>query len=171
MLELNKKDDCVELKNIKYKTMLQSGKPFEETIIDNNSLNLEKFLETEKNNRKNEPWNKLNKVIQIEKLSEFVETYSSQKKMEAEQKKKLSLFLKDSIDRKRLKKVKEVIYDKEKGKIIDIPGLQFNKSSKNFTLRNLDKRPSTVKSLPKKFNHTIKNKLTQDQSENGENDI
>ena len=85
--------------------------------------------------------------------------------------KKLSLFLKDSIDRKRLKKVKEVIYDKEKGKIIDIPGLQFNKSSKNFTLRNLDKRPSTVKSLPKKFNHTIKNKLTQDQSENGENDI
>ena len=81
MLELNKKDDCVELKNIKYKTMLQSGKPFEETIVDNHSLNLEKFLETEKNNRKNEPWNKLNKVIQIEKLSEFVETYSSQKKM------------------------------------------------------------------------------------------
>ena len=48
-------EECVELKNIKYKTMLLSGAPIQETKSSNDISNLEKFLENEQNNNKNEP--------------------------------------------------------------------------------------------------------------------
>ena len=42
-------EECIELKNIKYKTMLLSGTPIKETKSANNLSNLEKFLENEQN--------------------------------------------------------------------------------------------------------------------------
>ena len=73
--------------------------------------------------------------------------------------KNLISFLKDSLDRKKLQRVKDVIYDKTSGEVKEIPGLFYNKSSNHFTLRNLDtKRVSTLKSLPpKKVKGTLKN--------------
>ena len=41
-------DDCHELKNIKYKTMLLNGVSLMETKSSDNISNLDKFLETEK---------------------------------------------------------------------------------------------------------------------------
>ena len=61
-------EECVELKNIKYKTMLLSGAPIQETKSANDLSNLEKFLEKEQNNNKNEPWCKLDKTIKTKKL-------------------------------------------------------------------------------------------------------
>ena len=57
--------------------------------------------------------------------------------------------------------MKDVIYDKIKGIINDIPSLSYNKQVKHFTLKNMDKqRISTLKSLPiKKGNCTIRNKI------------
>ena len=70
-IEIKKSEECIELKNIKYKTMLLNGNPLNETKSSNNMLNLEKFLEDEKNNNINEPWCKLNKTIKTKKLLEF----------------------------------------------------------------------------------------------------
>ena len=56
-------DECQELKNIKYKTMLLNGAPLHETKSSNDISNLEKFLEDEKISNSNEPWCKLNKTI------------------------------------------------------------------------------------------------------------
>lgn len=51
----------------------------------------------------------------------------------------------------KLIRVKEVTYDKENGVIRDIPALCYIKTTKHFTLKNIDKRISTLKSLaPKK---------------------
>ena len=48
-------------------------------------------------------------------------------------------------------RVKDVIYDKDNGTIKDIPALHYVKANKHFTLKNIDKRISTLKSLaPKK---------------------
>jgi len=48
MEETNVKiDECQELKNIKYKTMLLNGSPLQETKSANDLSNLEKFLEEE----------------------------------------------------------------------------------------------------------------------------
>lgn len=60
-----------------------------------------------------------------------------------------------------MQRVKDVIYDKTTGQIKDIPGLFYTKTTKHFTLKNTEKRVSTLKSLtPKKVNNqgTIKNK-------------
>jgi hypothetical protein len=158
MNDLKQNDECMELKNIKYKTMLANGKPLIETKSQDNLSSLDIFLENEKKNNANENWGKLNKTIQIKKIIDFVEKYSEENQFSPEEKNELSLFLKDAIDKKKLKKVKDVIYDKTNEQIISIPGLQFNKQNKHFTIRNLDKRQSTLKSLPKKLNATFKNK-------------
>jgi hypothetical protein len=146
--EIVKEEECIELKNIKYKTMLLNGNPVVETKSSNNLLNLDKFLEDEKNNSKNEPWSKLNKTIKTQKILSYVENYKNEKKLNEEEEKLLTAFLKDCLDKKRLTRVKDVIYDKVTGNIKEIPALFYNKSNKHFTLKNLDKRVSTLKSLP-----------------------
>ena len=155
-------DECQELKNIKYKTMLLNGAPLSETKSSNDLSNLEKFLEAEKINNSNEPWCKLNKTIKLKKLLEFVDIYSKEKKFDEEETKLLTSFLRDSIDKKKLSRVKDVIYDKINGIIKEIPALTYTKSNKHFTLKNMDKRVSTLKSLaPKKTNQTIRHKEIQ----------
>jgi hypothetical protein len=152
-------DECLELKNIKYKTMLLNGIPLSETKSSNDLYNLDKFLENEKNNNVNEPWCKLNKTIKTKKILDFVEIYKIEKKLNIEETLNLTNFLKDCLDKKKLARVKDVTYDKITGVIKDIPALTYTKANKHFTLKNIDKRISTLKSLACKKNHsTIRNK-------------
>lgn len=151
---------CNELKHLKYKNMILNGVPLTETNSSNNLLNLDKFLEEEKNNNKNEPWSKLNKTIKTQKLMTYVEKYKQENELNIEETELLVLFFKDCLDNKKIYRVKDVIYDKEIGVIKEIPALVYNKLNKHFTLKNIDKRISTLKSLPPKKTHgTIKNKL------------
>ena len=167
MEETNVKiDECQELKNIKYKTMLLNGAPLLETKSANDLSNLEKFLEEEQLYNSNEPWCKLNKTIKSKKLFEFVDYYSKENNLKEEEIKIMITFLKDSLDKKKLSRVKDVIYDKINGTIKEIPALIYTKSTKHFTLKNIDKRISTLKSLtPKKSNGTIRNKVIQNNNE------
>lgn len=160
MEEITNTTECQELKTIKYKTMLLNGAPLKETKTTNNLSNLDKYLENEKNNNMAEPWCKLYKTIKMKKLQDFVEVYGSKNDLDEEEKNLMLAFLKDCIDRKKLQKVKDVVYDKEEGIIKDIPSLCFMKANKHFTLKNMDKRVSTLKSLaPKKTGHgTIRKK-------------
>ena len=145
-------DECVELKNIKYKTMLLNGNPITEYKSSNDLVNLDK-------------------MVKIKKIIIFAEKYSKEKNYSGEEEKLLILFLKDCIDRKKIYRVKDVDYDKIKGEIKDIPALFFNKVNKNFTLKNIDKRVSTLKSLPpKKVRGTIKNIKIVDSDESSDND-
>jgi hypothetical protein len=167
MEETNKNDECQELKNIKYKTMLLNGAPLQETKSANDLLNLEKFLEEEKFYNSNEPWCKLNKTIKTKKLIDFVDYYSKQNNLTPDEINTMISFLKDSLDKKKLSRVKDVIYDKTTGTVKEIPALIYNKSNKHFTLKNIDKRVSTLKSLaPKKGNGTIRNKANNSSDKN-----
>ena len=160
-------NECQELKNLKYKTMLLNGVPLFETKSSDNISNLDKFLETEKNNNNNEPWCKLNKTMKIKKLCDFVEIYGKQNKLSDEETNQMTIFLKDSLDKKKLSRVKDVIYDKNIGIVKEIPALIYTKSNKHFTLKNIDKRVSTLKSLaPKKSNCTIRHKEIQEINDN-----
>jgi hypothetical protein len=157
-------EECQELKNIKYKTMLLNGKLLHETKSANDLSNLDKFLENEKNNNVNEPWCKLNKTTKIMKIMNFIDTYKKDKNLDEEETLLLTTFLKDSIDKKKLARIKDVNYDKINGIVKDIPCLIYTKSSKHFTIKNMDKRISTLKSLaPKKVNGTIRNKIDIDK--------
>jgi len=148
-------EQCVELKNIKYKTMLLNGNPLKETKSSENLSSLDKFLENEKTVNQNEPWCKLNKTLKTKKLIEFVEIYKQENELDTDEETLLVTFFKDSLERKKLQRVKDVIYDKTNGVIKDIPALTYIKATKHFTLKNMDKRVSTLKSL------TPKNKGTK----------
>lgn len=156
-----KEDECVELKNIKYKSMLLNGAPLKETKSSNDLSNLDKFLEDDKVNNQNEPWCKLNKTMKTAKLIEYVELYKSSNNLDDEEKDLLISFFKNSLEKKKLQRVKDVIYDKTTGIVKDVPALTFAKSNKHFSLKNVDKRVSTLKSLAPKKSTTIKNKTKQ----------
>ena len=166
----SKIDECQELKNIKYKTMLLNGNPLKETKSSNDMSNLEKFLEDEKINNTNEPWCKLNKTMKTKKIIEYVDIYKQTHNLEIEESSRLILFLKECLDKKKLLRVKDVIYDKINGNIKEIPALTYIKSSKHFTLKNIDKRVSTLKSLAVKKPLTISKNKNNDQNKNDKND-
>lgn len=150
-------EECIELKNIKYKTMLMKGAPIRETKSSNTINTLEQFLEDEKNSSKVESWTKLDKTVKTKKLVSFAEKYKEEKELTSDEEVLLVAFLKDCLDKKKISRVKDVIYEKETGIIKEIPALVYVKSSKKFTLKNMDKRVSTLKSLPPKKTGTIKN--------------
>jgi hypothetical protein len=96
----------------------------------------------------------LNKTIKTKKLIEYAETYKQTAELDEEEQALLITFFKDSLERKKLQRVKDVVYDKVNGQIKEIPALTYIKASKHFTLKNMDKRVSTLKSLaPKKTQH------------------
>jgi hypothetical protein len=161
-----------ELKNIKYKNMLFNGIKNQEQKHNNSISNLDKFLETEKTNNQSEPWCKLNKTDKTKKLIDFSEIYKLNNNLSDLELELLLSFFKDCLERNKLQKVKDVNYDKVTGVIKDIPSLHFLKQTKHFTLKNMDKRVSTLKSLaPKKLNNTIKNKCQKNNMETqNEND-
>ena len=154
-------EECQELKNLKYKTMLLNGTLLQETKSENDISNLDKFLENEKNSNNNEPWCKMNKTIKCKKIIEFADVYSEQNNLNEEEKRLLIIFLKDSLDKKKLSRVKDVIYDRDTGIIKEIPALTYTKLTKHFTLKNMDKRVSTLKSLAPKKATTCKNKTIE----------
>ena len=157
---IHKETECQELKNIQYKTMLLNGTNLSKTKSINNMSILDTFLENEKNSNMNESWTKLNKMMKTKKLLEYVKIYTEKEKLSPDETTNLIRFFKDCIERKKLHRVKDVNYDKETGIIKDIPPLCYMKQTKHFTLKNIDKRVSTLKSLtPNKLQGTHKNKI------------
>ena len=139
----------MELKNIKYQTMLlnNNSKIFE---TKPNVSNIEKFLRDEKEINKNKPWSKLNKGTKINLILNFSEEYQEKNKISDEQKKDLIKYLKLCLERKKLNKKQDITYDKENFKIISIQNLVYNKVRNRFTLKKSDKRISSLKSLAPK---------------------
>ena len=76
-----------------------------------------------------------------------------------------------SRHRRTLKIWENVNYDKSNGIIKDIPALFYNKSSNHFTLKNIDKRVSTLKGLtPKKKQGTVKNLKNKNDTDSDNDD-
>ena len=87
----------------------------------------------------------MTKVDKINKLKTFSEEYGAEHKLSESEIKELKAYLKSALDRKRLQNLKEVSYDKETGKIRELINLSYNKLNKKFTLKNNDKKSSTIK--------------------------
>ena len=171
---LKPQEECIELKNIKYKTMLINGVALNESKSSQSLHNLDKFLENEKNSSENEPWCKLNKTIKIKKITEYViDDYKQQHELDEFECENLIKFLKDCLDRKKLQRIKDVIYDKENGTIKEIPALTYVRTTKHFTLKNIEKRISTLKSLPQNKsnkNYNNNHKTIKNKNDDGERD-
>ena len=160
---LNKKlDQCQELKNIEYKTMLINGTSLiskNNNNNNNNNNNFEKitnFLENESDANKKEPWIKLDKTQKIKKLKDFIIKESNENGLNTEETNNFQQYLIRYFERKNLTKAKDVNYNKETGIIQSIPNLYFNENNRNFFFKKDDKHVSTVKSLPQDKKSKIK---------------
>jgi hypothetical protein len=125
-------------------------------IESNNSttteqIDLDQLLEKEKQQNKVDTWNKLDKTLKTQKLHIFAEKYGKENSLPVKDIKSLKQFFLEALEKNKLQKTKDVLYDKEKGVIQSIPGLFFNTTNRAFTLKNMDaKRISTLKSLTPK---------------------
>ena len=126
---------------------------------------LDDLLEKEKIRNKGDVWIKLDKTDRYQRLLEYADKHGKEQNMSSKDLKLLKTFFKSCLDRNKLNKSKDVVYNKEQRVIISIPALHFNQVTKNFTLKILDnKRVSTLKSLtPKKGNKVYE--LIEEQQE------
>ena len=143
-------DSCQELKNIAYKTMLLNGTDInpKHDMPDSNNLKISNFLTNESKANKKETWSKLDKTQKIKHLNNYADFLTEKDELTEEHSETLKKYLVRSLDRKCLIKTKEVIYDKENNKILNIPFLFFVEEKQTYILRKDDKHVSTVKSLP-----------------------
>jgi hypothetical protein len=142
-------EECQQLKNIKFKNMLLTGNNFVQAkqTVQSKKANIDLFLEKESNLNKHEPWNKLDKTDKIKQLTEYVNASASTYALNDLEIAECKSYLIDSLDKKKLQHVKDVQYDNQNGKIIIIPSLHFNPTTRKFTFKRNEKRASTVKSL------------------------
>lgn len=133
------------------------------TNANRHANNIDSILENEKQKNKSDSWNKLDKTVKIQKLHAFAEKHGRYNGYPAKEVKNLKVFFVDCLNKAKLQKTKDVIYEKETGEITAIPALFFNSITHNFTLKIMDsKRVSTLKSLtPKRI--TEKNKEIEDE--------
>ena len=143
------KTECIELENIKYQTMLLNSN----AQIDSdkkNTLNINDILDNEIENNKHKPWNKLAKNIKIKLLKNYADEYCKEKKYAENIKKNLIAYFLKSLERKKLSKVKDIIYDCENNIIKSIPALSYDNIKNKFTLRNNpDKKKTSIKNKNK----------------------
>jgi hypothetical protein len=151
--EPEKKEETTEengiLSSSKYKSVLPNT--IEKYPEESSFSRIEQMLENEKIQNKKDTWNKLNKTVKIQKLHEYAEKYGKENSIPIKDIKSLKIFFSECLDKNKLQKTKDIVYDKEKGIIQSIPSLFFNTSNRAFTLKQMDaKRVSTIKSLTPK---------------------
>ena len=154
--ETDKKEtnECVELKHIQYKSMIQTGISCSMEYGEDNfkRLNsLEKFLDTKPDTDTITGWNKLDMTVKMQKVADFINVYKEENSLDVTETDELSKYIRGCLDKKKLVRVKDVEYDVTSGKLVSIPGLHYNKTSKKYTIKNADtKKNSVLSRLPQK---------------------
>jgi hypothetical protein len=158
-----RKEECQELKNIKYKTMLLNGNKKEISSHIEDVSNLDLLLDEESEQNKKESWNKLDKSIKMNKINDYIKSLTSKHKLNPDEIKTLRDFLSVNLDKKNLLKNKEVEYIKETGKLENIPSLHFNNTTRKFSLKK--QHQTTVKLGPtrKKKSKSSSNKTVTNE--------
>ena len=152
--DIKETNECLELKHIQYKSMIQTGIPCSMEYGEENFErlnNLEKFLETKPESCDAIGWNKLDMTVKMQKVNDFVSVYKEEHSLDESEANELSKYVRSCLDKKKLVRVKDVEYDVTTGKLTGIPGLHYNKTSKKYTIKNADSKKSSVLSrLPQK---------------------
>lgn len=153
----SKNEECHDLSNLKYKTLLENGKKnaFSSHKCGDASK-IEAILENEMNTKKNQSWSRLDRIEKIDKLCQYAIKYCQENELSAAELSTMKTYLTAAINRNRLQKVRDVKYNKETGEVESIPHLQFNVTTRKFTLKRNDKRISTLNSLGSGTNNTRK---------------
>lgn len=169
---MSSKDDkqsaCKDYNSLKYKTLIMTGNTFEKEIINQVSeTKVNTFLMEELNNHKKQQWNKLTKTEKIKKTNTFVDlvlkdeyTLTIPECIQAKR------YLNTLIERKKMTKNAELVYNEETGMIETIHILLFNCSSRKFTLnKEMKKKPTSKSKTVKKMKTLEENKIENEVKE------
>jgi len=162
------KEQVQDDKNIgKYKNIINL---YSSNNDEMNYNTIDSLLEKEKQHNKTETWIKLDKTIKIQKLHQFAEKYGKDHTLPVKEIKTLKAFFVNCLEKNKLNKTKDVIYNKDTKEIASIPALLFNATTRSFTLKNIDvKHVSTLKSLtPKRMTEKNKDANATTEELNGE---
>jgi hypothetical protein len=152
-------DECIELKNIEYQTMLlnknnsSSQKELRPKNNNNTSLkDVNEMLESEQMHEKMS-WSRLTKSNKIKKIYQYIDELKEKNDLSETDINEIKAYIKKSFDRKLLSKSKQIIYDKKNEVITDIPALLIldkdSKRKKRFTMKLNETKSSTLKNLSK----------------------
>lgn len=137
-----KEDEDTELRRLKYKTQAVGGSF--STVIETNQESMNKFLENDKTANSDKTWPNMDRAERTRKLIAFTTKYCEQNGLDQTAHDNMMQFFRECLDRKRLNKVKDVVYDKTTHEIKNIPALTYNKSTNHFTLKHVEKPAPNV---------------------------
>lgn len=113
----------------------------------NDSNVIDNIFEKQNKIEKKESWARLDRCSKMNKLNQYIDLYAGENNLSIKEKKDLQKYIIQCLDRKRLQNTREVKYNKDTGKIEQLPYLLFNTSTRKFTLKRNETRVSTLNSL------------------------
>jgi len=148
-MNIKNDSDCKEYNSLKYKTMIMTGTNIEPTM-DTNEEKINMFLSMDMEKNKKGVWSKLSKTEKVKKIKNYVKTtLLKEHNLTETEISTATKFFSLLMDRKKLSKNNELIYNQEVGLIESIEGLTFNPETRKFTI-NSDKpqiKKKTVKNV------------------------
>jgi hypothetical protein len=150
-------EHCKELTNIHFKNILLNQNNSTITKKTENITILDDFLENNEKQKNNteentKTWSQLNKMEKMNKINEYINSISSEYNLSSKDIDELKKYLRECLNRKMLLRIKDVQYDKNEGIIKKINGLviktgKLSDKERKFTLKNSDKKDTTLKNL------------------------
>ena len=130
------------------------------TTSEQKQDHIDSLLENETRRNKSDPWNKLGKTSKLKVIHEFVDNeLTVLHSLTAAEAAEVKVYLSQCLDKKRMQHVKDVVYNKELGKLTTIHQLLFNTGIRKFSLKRVDKekeKRTTVKAKPAVGSSTTK---------------
>ena len=137
-------------------TTMELAKTMTDPKKGNKLLNyndIDSIMGREQQKNKNDIWSKIDKSLKLQKLEAFAEKYGKEHEYSQKEIQSLNQFFVSALEKGKLQKTKDVIYNKETKEITNIPALIYDANNHNYTLKNIDvKRVSTLKSLTPRKN-------------------
>ena len=148
-MNIKNDSDCKEYNSLKYKTMIMTGTNIESSL-DTNEEKINMFLNMDMEKNKKGIWSKLSKTEKVKKIKNYIKNVLA-KEYELTDSEILNAnkFFSLWMDRKKLSKNNELLYNQDVGLIEGIEGLSFNIETRKFTI-NCDKplaKKKTVKNI------------------------
>lgn len=142
----NKNKECKEYNSLKYRTMIMTGKDIDQKMKHESSqAELDSFLVKEQTANKKQSWSKLSKTERLKKIDIFINSHLIKThSLSEEEVSNLNVYVANLLERKKLIKSNEILYNEDDGLIEEMPALLFNNKMRKFTLNkelsNLNKK-------------------------------
>ena len=145
-MNIKNDSDCKEYNSLKYKTMIMTGTNIE-SPLDTNEEKINMFLNMDMEKNKKGIWSKLSKTEKVKKIKNYIKNVlAKEHELTDAEVLNANKFFSLWMDRKKLSKNNELLYNQDGGLIEGIEGLSFNSETRKFTI-NCDKPPAKKKTV------------------------